>query len=143
MSAPSRLSSVLLAAFASCVSVAGASTWTIEQSRTTSEIHGLYEIQQEADAFLQRENKRRGTDFYVGQPNAKVLVPACAVPLKAKWGKPRPGRVYTVVVSCQKAIPENYGQAKWAVDVSAFSTAEIAAHQARHKAQPASSPASR
>jgi hypothetical protein len=65
---------------------AEAPTWTIEQSRTNADIHGLYEIQQEANAFLQRENKKRGTDFYVGEPNAKVLVPACAPPLKAKWG---------------------------------------------------------
>lgn len=143
MSAPSRLSSFLWVAFASCVSAAEATTWTIEQSRTTADIHGLYEIQQEAGAFLQRENKRRGTDFYVGHPDVRVLVPTCAVPLKTKWGKQKHARVYTVLVSCRKAIPENYGKAKWDVEVSAFSTAEIAAHQARHKVLPASSPASR
>lgn len=123
----------LLFALMVCLSAGAAgaesTAWTIEQSRTTENIHGLYEIQQEAQAFLQNENKRRGTDFYVGEPNLKVLVPACAVPLKAKWGKPKHARVYTVVVSCRRAIPENYGKAKWDVDVSAFSTAEIAAHK--------------
>lgn len=137
----------LLFALMVCLSAGAAgaesTAWAIEQSRTTENIHGLYEIQQEAQAFLQNENKRRGTDFYVGEPNLKVLVPTCAVPLKAKWGTPKHARVYTVVVSCRKAIPENYGKAKWDVDVSAFSTAEIAAHQARHKVLPASSPASR
>lgn len=137
----------LLFALMVCLSAgavgAESTAWAIEQSRSTNNIHGLYEIQQEAQAFLQNENKRRGTDFYVGEPNLKVLVPTCAVPLKAKWATPKHTRVYTVVVSCRKAIPENYGKAKWDVDVSAFSIAEIAAHQARHKVLPASSPASR
>lgn len=145
MSAPSRLSSVALLVFVLSTDTAGSesSSWTIEKDRTTPTAHGLYEIQQEAKAFLLKENERRGTDFYVGEPDARIWVPKCSVPLKAKWGMQKRTRLYTVVVSCRKAIPESYGKAKWDVDVSAFSAAEIAAHQARHKVLAASSPASR
>jgi hypothetical protein len=138
MSALSRLSSFALVSFVLSVSAASeAQTWTIDKDRTTATKHGLYEIQQEAQAFLLNENKRRGTDFFGGEPDPRVLVPTCTVPLKLKWGEPA-GLRHTVHVICRKSVSKGYP--RWDVQVPAFSAAAM---QAKRAAWAASSPASR
>jgi hypothetical protein len=137
MSARSRLSSVALVvcSLSALASESTSTTWSIEMDRTLPTKHGLYEIQQEAKKFVSRENERRGTDFVVGEPDLRIVVPKCAVPLSTKWGKPiAPERIFVATVTCRKTVPENYGKTRWAVDVSVFRSSLI---------KPASAPSPR
>ena len=62
------------------------SSTSIEDMRSNDAVHGLYEIREEARKFVSQENARnRGTEWVALEPNLKVLVPRCAVPLKARW----------------------------------------------------------
>jgi hypothetical protein len=128
MSARSRLSSVVLlwAAVATHAQGDSSTTWSIEKDRTLPTKHGLYEIQQEAKKFVLEENKRRGTDFVVGEPDLRIVVPKCAVPLTTKWGTPVVAeRILLAVVTCKKTVPENYGKLRWAVDVTVFNRSQV------------------
>lgn len=70
----------LLAGSAQCL----AST-SIDQMRSNDVSHGLYEIREEARNFVARENARNRDQWEALEPNLKVFVPRCAVPLKARW----------------------------------------------------------
>lgn len=61
----------------------------LEDWRSTASIHGLYEIDQAARAFVAAENARRNTDWTVAEPNLKTLVARCSVPLDTRWGEIR------------------------------------------------------
>lgn len=83
----------------------------LEDWRSTESIHGLYEIDQAARAFVAAENARSNTDWTVAEPNLKTLVARCSVPLDARWGEIRlfapDGRELTrkvVEVICAKPV---------------------------------------
>jgi len=58
----------------------------IEDLRSNDAVHGLYEIREEARKFAAQENARSSqSEWEALDPNLKVLVPRCAVPLKAGW----------------------------------------------------------
>ena len=83
----------------------------LEGFRSNESIHGLYEIDQVARAFVAAENARRNTDWTVAEPNLKTLVARCSVPLDARWGEIRlfapDGRELTrkvVEVVCAKPV---------------------------------------
>ena len=58
----------------------------IEDMRSNDAVHGLYEIREEARKFVAQENARTPqSEWEAMEPNLKVLVPRCAVPLKARW----------------------------------------------------------
>jgi hypothetical protein len=58
----------------------------IEDMRSNDAVHGLYEIREEARKFVAQENARTPqSEWEAMEPNLKVLVPRCAVPLKAGW----------------------------------------------------------
>ena len=71
----------------------------IEQWHSTSTIHGLYEIREEARKFIIKENSINNTEWIVNDPNHKIIVSRCLVPLKVKW------------------VPNNYGLSKKSVFV--------------------------
>lgn len=128
MSARSRLSSAVLlwAVVATHAQGDSSTTWSIEKDRTLPTKHGLYEIQQEAKKFVLEENKKRGTDFVVGEPDLRIVVPKCAVPLATKWDTPIvPERVLLAAVTCRKTVPENYGKPRWTVNVTVFKASQI------------------
>ncbi|RUM20598.1 hypothetical protein EFQ99_28620 [Rhizobium vallis] len=86
--------------------VACLASWSIETDRSTPEKHGLFEIREEARRFITQENAKGRDQWDVLEPNAKVLVPRCAVPLQAQWtpkslGRSRP----SVTVICADAVP--------------------------------------
>lgn len=88
--------------------------YSLEQDRTRGNVHGLYEINQEAVKFLNNENKRTGINRESLEPNLKILVERCAVPLKANWTPKEFGRKkYSVGVRCEQTISGK----KWRVDI--------------------------
>jgi len=62
------------------------SSTSIEDMRSNDAVHGLYEIREEARNFVAQENARNPQSEWAAlDPNLKVLVPRCAVALKARW----------------------------------------------------------
>jgi hypothetical protein len=60
----------------------------IDGMRSSDTVQGLYEIREAARAFVERENAARvgtGEAWEAGEPNLKVFVPRCAVPLAVRW----------------------------------------------------------
>lgn len=62
---------------------------SLEEWRSNDAIHGLYEIDQAARAFVAAENARSKARWTVAEPNLKTLVARCSVPLDTRWGKIR------------------------------------------------------
>ena len=131
MSARSRLSSVVLlaTAFLSHAHADSSTAWSIDKDRSTSTKHGLYEVQQEAKKFVSRENNRLGANLVVGEPDLRIMVPRCAVPLVAKWA-PQAVAQETVAVTCRQTVSKNYGRKRWTVDVAVFKASEIGSQAA-------------
>ncbi|MCL1861510.1 MAG: hypothetical protein FWG52_08290 [Proteobacteria bacterium] len=61
-------------------------TYSIEISRHRSDIHGLYEIRQEAQTFVADYNKKNKSHWTALDPDLRILVPKCADPLIIEWG---------------------------------------------------------
>lgn len=58
---------------------------SIEGMRSSDTVHGLYDIREAAREFVARENAETQGTWEAMEPNLKVLVPRCAVPLTARW----------------------------------------------------------
>jgi hypothetical protein len=62
------------------------SSTSIEDMRSNDAVHGLNEIREEARNFVAQVNARNPqSEWEALDPNLKVLVPRCAVALKARW----------------------------------------------------------
>jgi len=123
-----RVLPVVLCLFA-LPSVAG---WSIDDDRSNSFKHGLYEIREEARRFVFQENARHGTHWEAIEPNAKVFVPLCKTPLKTGWatGSPRPG----VSVACARSVDGSYRA--WNVTVPVRNGPAGSAHWPCSRARP-------
>ncbi|MBB3135515.1 hypothetical protein FHS26_003260 [Rhizobium pisi] len=126
----SILRSILFAATLSgCV--ACLASWSIETDRSTHEKHGLFEIREEARRFIAQENARELQQWDVLEPNAKVLVPRCAVPLQAQWTPKSLGRSQpSVMVICTAAVP-NTVMKRWDVHVPVKRKPGLTSHSLR------------
>lgn len=69
-----------LTAGAHCLAASG-----IENMRSNDAVHGLYEIREAAREFVARDNTKTHDTWEAIEPNLKVMVPRCAVPLTARW----------------------------------------------------------
>lgn len=88
----------------------------IADDHTTADRHGLYEIREEARKFVALENANNLTRWEVLDPNLKIVVPRCVVPLKTKWApKDRGLSSKSVWVICERTVDEQYK--KWNVFV--------------------------
>lgn len=77
----------------------------IEDDRSNGVKHGLFEIREEARQFIARENLSRGTHWETLDPNLKIFVPKCAVPLTAKWVPKSYGlSAPNVAVTCRRTV---------------------------------------
>ncbi|MET3756674.1 hypothetical protein ABID08_004052 [Rhizobium binae] len=65
--------------------VACLASWSVESDRSTPVKHGLFEIREEAKRFIVHENAKSHQQWEALEPNGKVLVARCAVPLQAQW----------------------------------------------------------
>ena len=88
----------------------------IADDHATADRHGLYEIREEARKFVAMENASNLTRWEVLDPNLKIVVPRCVVPLKTKWApKDRGLSSKSVWVICERTVDEQYK--KWDVFV--------------------------
>lgn len=102
---------LLLLASASCLA-----SWHIETDRSTAEKHGLFEIREEARSFVAKENAITHSGWVALDPNMKVLVPRCSVPLETKWTPKSYGLTgRNVMVTCTRAVGTTLQ--KWHVNV--------------------------
>ncbi|WP_049731013.1 hypothetical protein [Rhizobium ecuadorense] len=101
------LRSILFAATLSAC-VLCLTSWSIETDRSTEYKHGLFEIRAEARHFVERENAKGQQQWEVLEPNVKVLVPRCEVPLRSQWTPKSLGRSKpSVMVICATAVPND------------------------------------
>lgn len=87
--------------------------------RTRGNRHGLYEIRETAREFIRRQNLTKKTQWEVGNPDIRVVVWECAVPLVAKWQASEPGEEPLVAVSCTKTL-KNAPVKNWRVRVPVY-----------------------
>ncbi len=97
----------------------------LDNYRSSESIHGLYEIDQAARAFVAAENARSNAGWAVAEPNLKTVVARCSVPLDTGWGEIRlfapDGRELrrkVVEVVCAKPVSEK----PWTVSLRASRT---------------------
>lgn len=82
----------------------------IADDHTTAGRHGLYEIREEARKFVALENASKLTRWEVLDPNLKIVVPRCVVPLKTKWApKDRGLSSKSVWVICEQTVRDKHG----------------------------------
>ena len=124
MSAPlpsSRLRTLLALAalcLGPCVARADAAPDSLLEYRTTAQTHGLYEIREEAMQFLDREGQKKREGWRALDPDIRIQVDRCAVPLKSAWVQKSAEFPYpTIEVSCAKTIDKRHPQWKVAVPV--------------------------
>lgn len=86
--------------------------YSIEQSRSTSEHEGLYEIRQEARKFLAAHNKKNRTKFQALDPNLKAQYPKCSTRMTVAWVPKNYGLSSPAVfVRCKKSVSKH--DRKW------------------------------
>ena len=108
---------LLLLASARCFAA-----WSIETDRSTAEMHGLFEIREEARSFLAKENARTHRGWVARNPNMKIAVPRCSVPLESQWTpKSLEQTGNSVMVTCTRAVGT---QQKWSVNVPVMQTSK-------------------
>lgn len=120
MSALLRLSSAMFAVFSVGVALAGDVTTEsgvdpLAKYRNNDSNHGLYEIRAEAKDFLDRQNVRDRTDWRAIDPDIRIVVERCAVPLRSKWTMFESRK--SVLVSCDRTVTGS-AQRKWEFPVS-------------------------
>lgn len=115
---PSLLSAITLLFGYSTICFSKDTTDPIDQWHSTSTIHGLYEIREEARKFISNQNSTNHTKWVVLDPNYKIIVPRCLVPLKVKWAPKSYGLSQkSVLVYCTKSISTNNELKEWDVTV--------------------------
>jgi len=89
--------------------------YSIEKDRTTDRKHGLYEIREEARLFISEYNKKNHTHWASLDPDLRIMVPKCIVPLRTKWN----GRKDSFAeVICTKINPISFRErSNWTVKV--------------------------
>lgn len=121
MQRPSRLNKRMCAALAGSLflvaGIASALAATLDEDRTRGDIHGLFEIRAAAVKFMAAENAKNGTRWQVLEPNRKILVAKCALPLRVTWVPKSHGLSgANVAVSCTNTV-KPAPQHKWDVFV--------------------------
>lgn len=100
--------------------------------RTTSRIHGLYEIHQEARKFLKTQPQKKTGPWIPVGPDIRMQVPRCAVPLRTRWARESDNEenLPGVMVICNKSIDKK--DPKWGVLVSTYIVAERKLYMQKH-----------
>jgi hypothetical protein len=112
-----RVRAALAGSFFLAAGIASALAATLDEDRTRGDIHGLFEIREAAVKFMAAENAKHGTRWLVLEPNRKILVAKCALPLHVTWVPKTYGLSGpNVAVSCARTV-KPAPQHKWDVFV--------------------------
>ena len=112
-----RMCAALAGALFLAAGIASAIAATLDEDRTRGDIHGLFEIREAAVKFMAAENAKNGTRWQVLEPNRKILVTKCALPLHVAWVPKSHGLSGpNVAVSCARTVKPTI-QHKWEVFV--------------------------
>lgn len=112
-----RMSTALACSLFLVAGIASAIAATLDEDRTRGDIHGLFEIREAAVNFMAAENAGNGTRWQVLEPNRKILVAKCALPLHVAWVPKSHGLSGpNVAVRCAKTVKPTI-QHKWEVFV--------------------------
>lgn len=91
----------------------------IDDDHTTDRKHGLYEIREEARKFMAAQNAINHTNWEVDDPDLRMLVHRCLVPLKVKWVPKSYGLSNkSVMVYCTKALSGYSQKDQWDVIIN-------------------------
>jgi hypothetical protein len=92
--------------------------------RTTAQLHGLYEIREEARRFLRTQPRKKSGDWVAVGPDIRMQAPLCAVPLRSRWARESDNTEYVpgVGVSGKKSIDKK--KPNWSIFVDAYIPAE-------------------
>lgn len=74
--------------------------------RTTTDIHGLYEIREEARRFLRTQPRKKTGRWVAVRPDIRAQVPLCLVSLRSRWARKSDNteNLPGVMVICEKLI---------------------------------------
>ncbi|ECF1703725.1 hypothetical protein MKU92_004625 [Salmonella enterica] len=96
--------------------------YSLNDNHTTDVKNGLWEIREKAVEFLRAEKIKHGVSREALEPNLKIWVPRCSVPLRVIWTPEDIGfPEYTVSVICDKTI-KGSSEGKWSVEVPTIAT---------------------
>jgi hypothetical protein len=92
--------------------------------RTTAQLHGLYEIREEARRFLRTQPRKKSGDWVAVGPDIRMQAPLCAVPLRSRWARESDNteNLPGVLVVCKKSIDKK--KPNWSIFVDAYIPAE-------------------
>ena len=101
-----------------------AQTSSLSDYRSGPETHGLYEINEDVKKFLEIENKKNNTHWQSLEPNLKLGVSLCIVPLKISWVPKKHGRSNEgVFIDCIKTV--NPLEKKWQIIVNVYDQSKV------------------
>ena len=88
--------------------------------RGNAQVHSLYDIREAAREFLTRKSVGRKVAYEPMDPDIRIVVPRCLVPLTARWARKsieydQPG----VEVVCKRSVNKRYDHS-WDVFVPLF-----------------------
>lgn len=92
----------------------------VEQDEGNDMLHGLKYINEAASSFVAVYNNKHGTSWRSLEPNAKLMLDRCLVPLKTSWSPPA-SRTSTlpvptdwrVKVSCDQIVSNSLKIKRW------------------------------
>lgn len=91
--------------------------------RTDYQTHGLYEIREAAIHYLDREGSKQRAGWRVLDPDLRVQVDKCAVPLKSRWVEKSVQSPYpSIEVHCASTVDPRHPV--WTVSVPVYRKAQ-------------------
>lgn len=91
----------------------------IEDMHSTNTSHGLYEIREEAIKFIAMQNAINHTNWEIDDPDFRMSVPRCLVPLKVKWVSESNGLPNkSVMVYCTETSTEYSKEGQWNITLN-------------------------
>ena len=89
-------------------------------------MHGLKYINDIADAFIKDFNEKNRSEWRSLQPDPRIMVYKCVVPLKASWksahtkgfASPEEPNYWFIKVSCDKTVSTHEGNETWDILVA-------------------------
>ncbi|XKM14433.1 hypothetical protein RCS94_04470 [Orbaceae bacterium ac157xtp] len=95
----------------------------IEKDYNRDDVQGLKDVNDKAIEFINEYNKTHSTYWKSLEPDARILVSRCVVPLQAQWAKNEPPRyhldnsIFFIKIICSKTTDKSKGGNQWTIYV--------------------------